>query len=320
MTIVENGQNRFDRTVKLLKYRSQSTTFAAMKMILLFLIIYCSQHLLFGQIVTDFEAIPLTSTEEFATHPAFSHDGSQIVYSSESSGFDQLFVMDLGTKSTRQLTFDQANSRHPSWYPNDKQIIYDSDISGKSQLYALNIETATSHLLFNRDIEAGAGQFNSRANLLVFTGKRSNEKYWNIYSYDFIYNNLNKISSHNNDCHFPKWSPEAAYISYHTTVNYNQAKSHIIHWYGKAAFDPSSNNSNMSNISWSPNGYKIVFVVKNDEIFQLFISRRDGTEVQLLASSSHAIMHPDWSPDGKSITFTLSQTAETQNIWLLMLE
>lgn len=290
-----------------------------MKMIVLFLIIYCSQHLLFGQIETDFEAIPLTSTEEFAAHPAFSSDGSQIVYSSESSGFEQLFVLDLGTKSTRQLTFDRANSRHPSWHPNGEQIIYDSDISGKSQLYALNIESATSHLLFNRNIEARNGQFNSLANLLIFTGKGSNEK-WNIYSYDFIYNNLNKISSHNKDCHFPKWSPEAAYISYHTSESNNQVNGHIIHWYGKPAFDPSSNNSYMSDISWSPNGYKIVFVTKKDGIYQLLISRRDGTEVQLLASSSNAIQHPDWSPDGRSIIFTLAESADKQKIWLLMLE
>jgi Tol biopolymer transport system component len=291
-----------------------------MKMILLFLIIYCSPHLLFGQIVTDFEAIPLTSTEDFAAHPAFSHDGSQIVFSSEINGFEQLFILDLATQSTRQLTFARANSRHPSWHPNGEQVIYDSDINGKSQLYALNIESAASHLLFNRDIEARAGQFNSRANLLVFVGKESNQKHWNIYSYDFIYNNLNKISSHNSDCYFPKWSPEAAYISYHRTVYNNQANGHIMHWYGKKAFDPSSNNSYMSDISWSPTGYKIVFVTKKNDIYQLLISRRDGTEIQLLASSSHAIIHPDWSPDGQNITFTLAQTAEAQNIWLLMLE
>lgn len=312
--------NRFEPTASALLIRSQSPTFAAMKLIVLFLIMYCTQHVLFGQIVTDFEVVPLTSMEEFAAHPAFSNDGSQIVYSLESSGFEQLFVLDLGTKSTRQLTFDPANKSHPSWHPNGKQIIYDSDISGKRQLYALNIETLTSHLLFNRAIEARDGQFNSRANLLVFTGKASNEKNWNIYSYDFIYNNLNKISAHNSDCYLPEWSPRSEYISYHTSINSQQVKSHLIHWYGKPAFDPGLINGNMSDISWSPNGYKIVFVAKNDEIFQLFISRRDGTEVQLLASSSHEIKHPDWSPDGRSLIFTLAESADKQNIWLLNLE
>lgn len=256
----------------------------------------------------------------FAASPAFSHDGSQIAFSSEIDGFDQLFVLDLLTKSARQLTVDHSNKSHPSWHPNGKKLVYDSDRSGKRGLYALDIETAESYLLFNRAIEARDGQFNSKANLLVFSGKASNEKYWNIYSYDFIYHNLNKISSHNKDCHFPKWSPEAAYISYHTSESNNQVKGHIIHWYGKPAFDPSSNNSYMSDISWSPNGYKIVFIAKNEGIYQLLISRRDGTEVQLLASSSHAIQHPDWSPDGRSLIFTMAESAEKQNIWLLNLE
>lgn len=291
-----------------------------MKLFLLFLIIYCQQHVLFGQMETDFEVLPLRTNEDFAAHPAFSCDGSQIVYSSEINGYEQLFILDLGTQSTRQLTFDPANKSHPSWHANGKQIIYDSDISSKRQLYALDIETVESHLLFNRTIEARDGQFNSKANLLVFSGKESNEKYWNIYSYDFIYNNLNKISSHNSDCYFPEWSPRSEYISYHSNINTQQVKSHLIHWYGKPAFDPGLLNSNMSDISWSPNGYKIVFVVKNEGIYQLLISRRDGTQVQLLASSSHTIQHPDWSPDGRSLIFTLTESSDKQNIWLLNLE
>jgi Tol biopolymer transport system component len=312
--------NRYVERVNIRPILSQSPTFATMKLLLFFLILFCPGYLLLAQVDTDFKVVSLTSAASFANHPTFSQDGSQIAFSSEINGFEQLFVFDIEEHTTQQLTFDPANSRHPSWHPNAKQIIYDSDIDGKSQLYGLDLESRKSQVLFKRDIAAVAGQFNSQTNLLVFVGKESNQKYWNIYSYDFTYNNLNKISDHNSHCHFPKWSPRSEYISYHTAINKNQHKSHIIHWYGKPAFDPTVYNNNMSGIAWSPTGYKIVFVVKNDDFYQLFFSQRDGTEVQLLASSSHAIQLPDWSPDGRSIIFTLTESVDKQNIWLLNLE
>jgi TolB protein len=227
--------------------------------------------------------------------------------------------LDIQSHDITQLTYTDANNTNPSWHPDGIQFVFDSDISGIKQVYILNPEKQANRKLINREIQAFDGRLNSHSNLLVFVGKGPNEKHWNIYSYDFIYNNLNKITYHNSNCQSPRWSPDAAYISYYKQIDYQTFEPAIIHWYGKSAFDSALDQPNMHGINWSPDGYKIVYVTKSDDQFQLYISRRNGTEKLLIASSSFKLSQPDWSPDGSRIVFCVDEGYGKQNLWLINL-
>ncbi|HYC30886.1 MAG TPA: Ig-like domain-containing protein [Gemmatimonadales bacterium] len=56
--------------------------------------------------------------------------------------------------------------------------------------------------------------------------------------------------------------------------------------------------------SWSPDGTMIAFVVNEDEDYNIFRMRADGSDVVRLTSSPQEDHYPDWSPDGTSILFT----------------
>lgn len=55
--------------------------------------------------------------------------------------------------------------------------------------------------------------------------------------------------------------------------------------------------------SWSPDGTMIAFVVNEDEDYNIFRMRADGTDVVRLTDSPQVDHYPDWSPDGTSIVF-----------------
>jgi hypothetical protein len=64
-----------------------------------------------------------------AYSPSWSQDSGKIAYTNTESGFHEIYVLDLGTKRTTQLTSAKGWSwnQFPSWSADGKQIVYASD-------------------------------------------------------------------------------------------------------------------------------------------------------------------------------------------------
>ncbi len=63
---------------------------------------------------------------------------------------------------------------------------------------------------------------------------------------------------------------------------------------------------------FSPDGRRIAFArITNDEegIEALYVMDRDGTDVRRLVAPTQGLEHPDWSPDGRWITFNIAPGA-----------
>lgn len=71
---------------------------------------------------------------------------------------------------------------------------------------------------------------------------------------------------------------------------------------GRVIFDPKADGV-WSEPTWSPDGERIAFSAEVDDVVQIFVSDRDGSNlVQLTADASHSL-DPTWSPDGAWIAF-----------------
>jgi WD40 repeat protein len=88
---------------------------------------------------------PLTSGAAEERQPAFSPDGKQIAFVSNSGGLFELFVMDLASGVRTQLTFENEGVSYPSWSPDGKTIAYvTADAEAYKPLNTLMlIDTAT---------------------------------------------------------------------------------------------------------------------------------------------------------------------------------
>ena len=76
-----------------------------------------------------------------------SPDGSRLVYSSNSAGFFQLWLLDRTTGQHRKLTDHPANERLPDWSPDGEEIVLLSDRDGAVKLWVLQMESGVVRLL-----------------------------------------------------------------------------------------------------------------------------------------------------------------------------
>ncbi len=83
-----------------------------------------------------------------AHSPTFSPSGDQLIFVSDFDGDDELWLYDLNTAITSQLTDNAASDRDPAWSPDGSQVVYSSDAGspGLPELYLL---------IFDPDSQAG---------------------------------------------------------------------------------------------------------------------------------------------------------------------
>src|SRR6187549_3303194 len=73
--------------------------------------------------------ITFNPAEDFHAH--FSPDGKKIVFDSNRTGKYALFVYDLKTKETKQLTSGKIPCDHPNWFPDSKNILCECGNNGR---------------------------------------------------------------------------------------------------------------------------------------------------------------------------------------------
>ena len=83
---------------------------------------------------------PLASFENgIAYDPVWSPTMEKIAFVSNSSGNDDIWVINRDGTGLKQLTFDPNYDKSPSWSPDGKQIIFWSNRTGKAQIWIMNV-------------------------------------------------------------------------------------------------------------------------------------------------------------------------------------
>lgn len=85
------------------------------------------------------EEINLTNHLAFDFHPAWSPDGSKILFSSERSGNKDIWYVPADGGTAVQVTFNLANDDRASWHPNSTDITFVSDRTGIESIFIVNI-------------------------------------------------------------------------------------------------------------------------------------------------------------------------------------
>ncbi len=86
-----------------------------------------------------------------AYDPAWSPDGSKIVYADSEFGPTEIMVYDIATRTTRRLTTSPAGvyNQRPTWSPDSRQIAFKSNLSGIWQIWVINADGSNMHNVSN---------------------------------------------------------------------------------------------------------------------------------------------------------------------------
>ena len=77
------------------------------------------------------EATPLTSGMQFDAQPRFSPDGKTVVFTSDKDGGDNVWTIEVATKTLKQITKGKGNRyRSPEWTPDGDYIVVSDTAAG----------------------------------------------------------------------------------------------------------------------------------------------------------------------------------------------
>ena len=76
--------------------------------------------------------------------PSISPDGRRMALTLTKDGNAEIYILDVGGRSLRRLTYNLGIDTAPSWSPNGRQIVFESDRGGVAQIFAMDAEGRTS--------------------------------------------------------------------------------------------------------------------------------------------------------------------------------
>jgi dipeptidyl aminopeptidase/acylaminoacyl peptidase len=202
------------------------------------------------------------------------------------------------------MTFGEKPSANPDWSPDGKWIAFTSSRSGKNNLYLLRVGGGEAEMI--TDVKSGVGGFawSPDGKWIAFTMT------------DPLTDNEEKNNKGKDDS---RWIDENVKMSqlYVVPVAKDGNGKRETRQLTKGNFTVGSGLGGGGGFDWSPDGKSIVFTFtkapKADYWTSANVSVVDvaSGEIKPLAASTAAEMQPLYSPDGKWIALTVSDTPPT---------
>lgn len=150
--------------------------------------------------------------------PAWSPDGSQIMFMSSMNGNPELFVTDASGQRPKRVTFSSGASTSPSWNPKTgQQVAFVSDRGGIPQLYVMNSDGSSQTKIDLADkgyvIDPA---WSPNGQLLAFSWRRPNGNY-DLYVMEIATRQLVELTRDVGRNERPSWAPDGRHLIFEST-------------------------------------------------------------------------------------------------------
>ncbi|MCO6509427.1 MAG: PD40 domain-containing protein [Aridibacter famidurans] len=263
----------------------------------------------------------LTNIRNSYPHP--SADGSRIVFQSNRTGRNEIFVMNPDGSGLRQITDGPGASHSPKFSPDGSKIAFSGYVDGNSDIYTMNADGTGRKRLTQHPGDDSHPSWSSDGRRIVFNSARTTPDLsveWQyqiheIFSIAAEGGDLRQHTRCNSVCTYGSFSPDGTRIAYRKMVD---APGFL--W----DFGPTQRNSevfvadadgrNEKNLSrnaafdgwpvWMPDSQHIVFTSNRAGpayVGHLYLINIDGTGIRKLTSGSWSYVQASVCADGKKI-------------------
>jgi eukaryotic-like serine/threonine-protein kinase len=250
----------------------------------------------------------ITNMPEGACQPAWSPDGSQLVFTSPCSGLDDVFenatlyVINADGKQLAPLFAEPGGDFDPAWSPDGMRIAFASRRAGRPSIYVLDVVTNTVTLLFESTgnfMEVRNPVWSPSNNQILFVADRGISEIWVMTDtgktpFQLVYSSLEFMDFD------PVWSPNGQMVRFSqrllgpSTVwleelTYEQRELMSAQ---RLIFSPPW----IENIKYSPDGLWLLFeglVENNRDIYRM---SAQGESVTRLTIDPSMDFDPTWRP------------------------
>lgn len=242
----------------------------------------------------------LTSNSAVDREPAWSPDGTQIVFWSNRDGDREIYKMNADGSSQTRLTYNSASDRSPSW-TSDGKILFDRapgnglQCATGSDIYIMNVDGSNQMNLSNQAIDCVASA--SPTGRISFASDRDGD--FELYTMNPDGSGVTQITHNPAFDFWPNWSPDGARIAFLRDEGGGDNDVYVVNADGTGELRLTNTPTRVEfSPAWSPQGDKIVF----DGCFnypscisQIYtISPTGAGEMPLTSIGNNS--KPDWQP------------------------
>jgi WD40 repeat protein len=217
--------------------------------------------------------------------PAWSPDGSKIVFGSGRNGSWDIYVMNDDGSGLTRLTSEIARDDGPAWSPDGTKIAFTSSRDGDFEIHVMNADGSGVIQLTDHPAEDGNPAWSPNGTRIAFTSDRDGNN--ELYVMNADGTNTVRLTNVSDEAIHPEWSPDGRRILFTRTVagqyvmNADGSDLRWLNVYGGGA-------------TWSPDGAQIVFSNGN-----LFVINADGSGMRDLSVQGY---EPAWGPAGPIVS------------------
>jgi Tol biopolymer transport system component len=242
----------------------------------------------------------LTDFKETSWYPSFSHDGTEILFSSQKDGYFNIYVMDLNGENLRQITYEKKEDCYaPSMSPDGTRVVFASTKGGAQNIWSIGVDGSGMTQLtrdFRDNIDptySPDGRFISytsthrgNGDLIIMNADGSNPRR--------VTNGIN-VEGRNT------WSPDGKYLSFYAgplgdkdIYIVESACADLANGCNTSQMRKLTAGGNNKGPDWSPDGQWVAFASQLEGRNEVFIMRIDGSEIHQLTFNNYADWQPRW--------------------------
>ncbi len=242
-----------------------------------------------------------------------SPNGTKLVFSSADSTPKQIYLMNLRTLHTTNITHDHVFHESPSFSPDGKSIIFLTAQGWMENIYQINIVTDELRQLTN-GLKCSPPSYSPDGTKIIFSFTNARDSN-GIATIDKNGNNFKLLTRKGGS---PQYSKNGKLILYQDYFSPKARGLYIMNSDG-------SNNKFLTTIPYqtypklSPDGSKIVLSYFTSN-YDIYIMNNDGSGITGLTTSPGREYQPSFSPDGTKIMYLLYDTSRTFQLNMMDLD
>lgn len=257
-------------------------------------------------------AIQLTAAQPQPSYddmfPAWSPDGTHIVFTSTRDGDPEIYVMMADGTQPRRLTTTPGRDAHPFWSPDGKRIVFQSPRDdGQTRLFLMNADGSNQRPLTKNQGFCGAATWSPDGRHIAYQCSENyeppNEKPWNLFVIDADTGAEQRLTRGAANDQVANWSADGRRLVFYS----DRSGSDQLYVMDFPAGQPrplTKPPGANKGASWSRDGQHLVFMSnRHGGAFDVY-RMKIGEQVAIRLTTSgpdHGV--PLFSPDGTKILF-----------------
>ena len=240
---------------------------------------------------------------------------TSIVFSSDRSGFKELYLMDYDGANQRAITAHKSISMFPAWSPSAREIAYVSYFSGAPRIYVVDLATGRKRPIVEDNDLNISPSFSPDGRRIAFarTVGGGNTEIFSVATNGGDLRRLTQSSAIDTN---PVWSPSGRELAF-TSSRAGSPQIYVMDAEGanlrRVSFDGDYNDG----ASWSPDGTRLVYATRRGGAFSIAVTDMVTLETRLLVTGQGSHETPSFSPDGKRIVFSSKRPGGQQQIFVV---